>query len=88
MSLKKTLDVAGISMAEFGVMCGVSRTAVSKWCGGLPQHVLRRNEVAELVSAIQSAIVNGDLPIDRKRVTVAERRYATKIAIESHGRLR
>lgn len=63
MSIKQTLDSAGISAAEFGALVGVSKNMVYKWIKGASPHALRVTRVDRLLKAIDNAVASGDFPL-------------------------
>lgn len=53
---------AGLTVAEFALLCGVSRVAVYKWDSGGTIHPLRQPKVAKIFGAIASAVKAKDFP--------------------------
>jgi len=68
MGLKKVVKKAGIHVDEFAAFCGVSRIAVYGWFNGGTINPLRKPRIDKLMTALQSAIDSGDLPIERPKI--------------------
>lgn len=78
MNLKKTIDRAGLYVAEFGELCGVSRIAVYAWMKGKPINELRVARVDAIESAVKAATEAGDLPIERPKTRKVDKALATE----------
>lgn len=53
---------AGLTVAEFALLCGVSRISVYKWDSGGPIHPLRKPKVDKICGAIADAVRAKDFP--------------------------
>lgn len=53
---------AGLTVAEFALLCGVSRVAVYKWDTGGFMHKLRKPKVDKICGAIAAAVKAKDFP--------------------------
>jgi transcriptional regulator with XRE-family HTH domain len=63
MDIKTTIEKAGISVEEFGNLCGVSRAAVYTWIKGSPVDKLRVPKVQKLLDGIELGTTAGDFPL-------------------------
>lgn len=55
---------AGISQVNFAKVIGVSRVSVCKWMTGKASpHLLHARRIKQLLSAIELAVEDGDLPL-------------------------
>lgn len=77
MNLKKLVKRAGIHVDEFAAFCGVSRIAVYGWFKGGTINPLRKPRIDKLMSALQSAIDSGDLPIERPKIRKVDKADVT-----------
>lgn len=59
------LKAAGVSYAEFGALCKVSKVAVFKWSKGGGVDRRHAPKIASLVKAIADATAAGALPLQR-----------------------
>lgn len=73
MLIKPMLDDAGITVAEFAKMCGVTRGMVYRWERGSNVHPLRVPRVKKLLAAIAAAIEAGELPLGKDKDARAQR---------------
>lgn len=62
MTFLAKIKTAGLTVAEFASLCGVSRVAVYKWDKGGVVNPLRKPKVDKILGAIDSAVKAKDFP--------------------------
>lgn len=62
MEIIQSLNKAGISVAEFAKLCGVTRISVYNWDNGKAIHPLRAPKITKLLSAVIASTDAGDFP--------------------------
>lgn len=65
MEMRDRVKAAGVTVEEFGSLCGVSRVAVYRWFDGNSPDKLRKRRVGMVLSALDRAVEAKDLPLDR-----------------------
>lgn len=61
-SILDAIRRAGLTVAEFAALCGVSRIAVYNWNKGGAINTLRKPKVEKILAAMSSAVKTRDLP--------------------------
>lgn len=61
-SILDAVRKAGLTVAEFALLCGVSRVAVYKWEKGGVVNPLRKPKVDKILDAIAGAVKAKDFP--------------------------
>lgn len=63
-NLRKTLDAAGITVAEASALFKTSKPSVYHWCeGNAPAMPLVRDNALKMIRLIEKSVAGGDLPL-------------------------
>jgi hypothetical protein len=64
----KIVKKAGISVGEFGAMCGVSRVCASCWINGKNEpHRLHKAKIEKILANLRKLVAEGKLPLQTKQ---------------------
>lgn len=75
---------AGLTVAEFALLCGVSRISVYKWDKGGEIHALRKPKVEKILGALTSAVKAKDFPPKNPTKVKADRAKEIMATIIRH----